>query len=148
MSNFGTDMKDLIISEISSTFPKTKDRLSIWAETDKYIWKEDESVYNQKKGKTAPQYEASFDGEFVCFIDSSKGKRYNLVEFLTNLKKLYVDGKIHVNPQMYDVLEAERKAREEKQKLVVPKAENEAESLIVESIKRSAKKRGRKVVEK
>ena len=42
MSDFGTEMKDLIVSNIGGTFPKTLERLAVWAETDKYKWKEDE----------------------------------------------------------------------------------------------------------
>ena len=130
---------------LRSLFPNAEKRIAIWAETEKYHWKEDESVWNQKKGRTAPQYEAHFDGEFVCFIDSSKSDKYNVSEFLINIRKLYVDGKIFVNQEMYEVMKAKREAESQKDVLEVPKPVNEAEKMIVETIKKQAKRRKRKV---
>lgn len=148
MSDFGKDFEKLVVLNIGQTFPNADKRIRIIAETVKYNWKEDESVWNQKKGKTAPQYDAYFDGEFICFVDSSKGTQFNYIEFMEGLKKLYKDGKIYINKEMYDIKEAEEKAKRKEDVLIVPKAENEAEGLIVESIKKSAKKKGRKVVHK
>lgn len=146
MQNFATDIKDTIVGHLGETFPKADKRVYVLAETDKYKWKEDETIWNQKKGKTAPQYEGYFDGEFVCFMDSAKGKQHNLIEYLQGIKKLYQQGKIFVHQEMYDVKLAE--ANKKKEDLIVPKARSEAEGLIVESIKKSAKKRKRKVIEK
>lgn len=136
---------DKLVHNLSSLFPNAKKRIAIWAEVDKYKWKEDETVWNQKKGRTAPQYEASFDGEFVCFIDSSKSEKYNISEFLINIRKLYADNKIFVNPEMYEVVKAKKEAENKEPDLIVPKAENEAEEMIVKTIKKQAKRRKRKV---
>ena len=148
MSDFGTEMKDLIVSNIGGTFPKTSERLAVWAETDKYKWKEDESVWNQKRGRTAPQYEAYFDNQFICFFDSSKSKRFCLMTFLSALNELYKEGKIYVHPEIYAVKEAERQALADKDILEIPKARNEAEEMIVNVIKKQSKRKKRKVVEK
>jgi hypothetical protein len=148
MSDFGTRMKELIISEIGATFPDTPKRLAVWAETDKYKWKEDESVWKQKRELTAPQYEAHFDNEFVCFLDSSKGERYCLFTFLSGINELYKAEKIFVHVGIYEIKEAERKAKADNDVLEVPKAKNEAEDMIVKVIKKQAKKKKRKVVEK
>lgn len=148
MQAFQDDIKRSILSNISLMFPNADKRLSIWAETDKYKWKEDESVWNQKRGNTAPQYEAHFDGEFICFIDSSLGLSYNLVEFLTNLKKLFSERKIFIHEEMYAVEAAKREGANKKEDLIIPKSTSEADEIIVKVIKKHAKKRGRKVVQK
>lgn len=148
MSDFGTRMKDLIISEIGGTFPDTPKRLAVWAETDKYKWKEDESVWKQKRELTAPQFEVHFDGEFVCFFDSARGERHCLVTFLSALNELYKAEKIFVHVGIYEIKEAERLAKAQNDVLEIPKARNEAEEMVVRVIKKQAKKKKRKVVEK
>jgi len=147
MSNFGLDMKALIVDNLLGTFPNPDKRVSVWADTDKYKWKEDADVWKQKKGLSAPQYEAHFDGEFVCFMDSAKGKTLALVDFLQGLKDLYREGKIFVHKEMYEIKKAEEEAKKEKEKLIeAPTARNEEEGLVLEAIKKSAKKRGKKVI--
>ena len=138
-------MKDKFVSNLVGLFPNTEKRISVWAEVDKYRWKEDENVWNQQKGRTAPQYEVHFDGEFVCFLDSSKSDRYNLSEFLSNIKKLYLEQKIFIHTQMYEVKKAEKEALNKQDDVLVPKPENEAEEIIVDVVKKQAKKRKRKV---
>jgi len=148
IKSYQNKMKDRFVDNLSSMFPNSDKRIRVWAEIDKYKWKEDDDVWKQKKGITAPQYEVHFDGEFVCFIDSQKTEKYNLSEFLINIRKLYRDGKIFVNVEMYEVKKAEAEAKNKVSDLIIPKAENEAEAMIVETIKKQAKKRGRKVISK
>lgn len=138
-------IKESLVNNLSSIFPDSKKRLTIWAETEKYRFGEDESVWNQEKGKTAPQYEATFDREFVCFIDSSKSDKYNISEFLINIRKLYNDGKIFVHPEMYEIKKAQQESENKDSELIVPKPVNEAEDIIVQTIKKQAKKRKRKI---
>lgn len=137
-------MKDKFVSNLTGLFPNSEKRITIWADVDKYKH-EEEDVWNQAKGRTAPQYEVHFDGEFVCFIDAGKSDRYNLSEFLTNFKRLYVMGKIFIHPEMYEVKQAEKEALEQKEDLIIPTPTNEAEATIVEVIKKQSKKRKRKV---
>jgi hypothetical protein len=137
-------MKDKFVSNLIGLFPNSEKRISVWAEVDKYKH-EDEGIWNQAKGRTAPQYEVHFDGEFVCFIDGQKSDRYNLSEFLSNIKKLYLEKKIYVNVEMYAVKQAEQEALDTKPDLLVPAPSNEAEATIVEVVKKQAKKRKRKV---
>ena len=138
-------MKDKFISNLSQLFPNCSKRISIWAETDKYHWKEEESVWNQKKGNTAPQYEIHFDREFVCFLDSNNSESYNTSEFLLNIKKLYMQGKIFIHEEMYAVKEAELEEKNRPKEVEVPKPRSEAEDVIVQVVKKQAKRRGRKV---
>lgn len=145
-SAFAKDIKKLIVQNISQTFPNVEKRLSVWAETDKYNWKEDESVWNQKKGKTAPQFEAYFDGQFICFMDESNGRSYNLIEFLNGIKKLYLEKKIFVHQEMYEVIDAQKQAADKP--IEVPKATSEADEMIIKVVEKHAKKRGKKVVQK
>lgn len=143
------EIKEHLVNQLSGTFPDADKRVAVWAETDKYHWKEDQSVWNQKKGNTAPQYEAYMDGEFVCFIDTSKGTQYNVIEFLENIKKLYSSGKIFVHKEMYEIKAAEMKAKTDKQnEVIVPKATTPEEKMIVHVLDKAAKKRGKKVVQK
>lgn len=144
IKSYQNKMKDKFVSNLTGVFPNSDKRITIWAEVDKYKH-EEEDVWNQAKGKTAPQYEVHFDGEFVCFIDASKSDRYNLSEFLSNIKVLYSSGKIFVHPEMYEVKQAEKEALEQKEDLIVPTPTNEAEATIVEVVKKQAKKRKRKV---
>lgn len=137
-------MKDKFVSNLIEIFPKAEKRLAIWAEVDKYRH-DDESVWSQAKGRTAPQYEVHFDGEFVCFIDANKSDRYNLSEFLGNIKRLYEEGKLFVHTEMYEIKQAEKESLEKKDDLLVPTPTNEAEATIVEVVKKQAKKRKRKV---
>lgn len=145
IKSYQEKMKDKFVSNLVGMFPNSQKRIRVVAEVDKYKYKEDESVWNQQKGRTAPQYEAYFDNEFVCFIDSGKSDRFNLGEFLANIRKLYLEQKIFVNVEMYAVKQAEKEMLEQKEELLVPKPENEAESTIVEVVKKQAKKRKRKV---
>lgn len=144
--SYQTDITQLILSNLAFTFPNSSNRLRIWAETDKYYWKEDESVYNQKKGTTAPQFEAHFDGEFISFIDGNLSQSENLVIFLENLKKLFVERKIFIHEEMYKVEAAKKEeARAKEPDVVIPKARNEVEGMVVDVLTKHAKKRGRKV---
>ncbi len=144
IKTYQNKMKDIFVNNLTGTFPNCEKRLSIWAEVDKFKWKEDESVWNQAKGKTAPQYEVHFDSEFVCFLDSGKSDKYNVYEFLLNIKKLYQEGKIYVHTEMYAVKEAELQEKRDKDVLEIPEATNEGEAIMVEVIKKQAKRKKRK----
>ena len=143
------DFYDLVDNNLRSTFKNIPKRLAVVAETEKYKYKEDESVFDQWKGKTAPKYECYFDGEFVCFIDSSKGKQESLVDFLTGMKDLFAQGKLFVNEEMYEIKAAERQAELDKINTVeLPHAYDTMDNMISNVITKAAKKRGRKVVQK
>jgi len=146
--NFRTDIQHLIENRLVGIFPNANKRISIWAETDKYRWKEDESVWKQKRGMTPNEFEAYFDGEFICFMKESDGLNYNLILFLNKIKEMYRLGKIFVNQEMYKVREAEEQAKQEAaKKIEVPKATTPEEKIVLEVLKRTVKK-GKKVVEK
>lgn len=119
-----------------------KDRLAIWAEVDKYRWKEDESVWRQKKGLSPTSYEVSFDGEFVCFFDTSETLDKAYVNVLEGIRKLYSEGKIFFNKELYAVREAELTA----QKTVEMDAPTTPEDkIITEVVKKQANRSGKKV---
>lgn len=146
MSNFGKDIKDLFVNNLSM-FPNASKRIRVWVETEKYRWKEDESVYNQKKGKTAPQYEVYFDSEFVCFIDSEKGKSMALITFLEAIRDLYKQEKIYINTEMYQVKQAVEEEKNRKLTTIeLQKPTTPEDKMLTEIVKKSAKKRGKKVV--
>jgi len=148
MSNAITkDIEYRLLGELVSMFPNAHKRLRVWAETEKYKWKEDESVWNQKKEKVSPQFETHFDREFICFIDGSKIDQ-GAVDFLTALRALYISRKIFIHEEMYAIEDAKRAEENKLPDLVIPEARNEVEQAIVETVKKKAKKRKRKVTTK
>lgn len=146
--SYQQDITKLILSNLAVTFPNADKRLRIWAETDKYHWKEDKSVWDQKKGNTAPQFESHFDGEFISFIDSNLSQAENLVTFLENIRKLYVERKIFIHEEMYEIEAAKKADASKAEEVVIPTARNEIESVVVDVLTKHAKKRGRKVKKK
>lgn len=115
-----------------------KDRLRIISELDKYRWKEDESVWSQKRGLTKEQYEVYFDGEFVCFfgLDDSQDQAY--LRVMENILRLYKDKKIYFNPAMYEINAPKADV------VPLPTANTPEEKLLREAVKRSRKKKGKR----
>jgi len=116
-----------------------KDRLHIVAETEKYKWREDESVWKQKKDKAPLQYEAYFDGEFVCFFGTQMTELEAYCEVLKGIRELYKSGKIHWNKELY---EFDKKPVEE---IVLDAPDSPEDYILTEVVKKHAKKSGKKV---
>lgn len=144
-SSFANQLADKIIRELTQ-FPNLKDRLRIYSETEKYNWKEDESVWKQKRELAPEEGEVYMDREFISPYNAKDGINKAYVRFLQELGKLYLEGKIFVHPEVYEVKRVEQEMKDAAAKpLEVPTPRNEIEGMIVESIKTSAKKRKRKV---
>lgn len=139
-SSFAQDLAKRIIDELPQ-FPKINERLRIYSDTDKYNYKEDESVWNQQQGRSPEEGEIYLDREFVCFYTTKDGINKALVRFLTEIGRLYLEGKIFVHPEMYAIKEEEERSIRDKQVLEIPEARNEVEQIIVDNIKEQAKKR-------
>lgn len=112
-----------------------KDRLRIISELEKYRWKEDESVWSQKRGITKEQYEVYFDSEFVCFFGLEETQDQAYLRVMENILRLYKDKKIYWNTVLYEV-NAPKKVEEK-----LPEATTPEEKLLREAVKRSRKKR-------
>lgn len=130
---------DLVQKDFSFSL---KDRLSIWADVDKYHWKEDESVWNQKRGNSALGYEVHFDGEFVCFFDTGDSETSAYIKVLEGIKDLYSKGKIHWNKEMYEF------DKPEERKIEIDAPDSPEDHILTEVVKKQAKKKNIKVVTK
>lgn len=115
-----------------------KDRLRIVSELDKYRWKEDESVWAQKRGRAPEQYEVYFDGEFLCFFGLEESQDQVYLKVMENILRLYKAKKIFWNPIMYEI----NKPKKVEEKL--PEATTPEEKIFREAIKRSRKKKGKR----
>ena len=125
------ELFDLVQREFSFSLV---DRLRIVAELEKYKWKEDESVWAQKKDKSAHQYEVYFDGEFVCFFGLEKSIDHAYLAVMEGLLKLYKEKKIYWNKDLYELLTP--KIKESK----LPSATTPEEKIVQEAFKRANKK--------
>ena len=103
-------------NEIAQHFDRMVDienRLYVVSDLYKFRWKEDESVWGQKRGKADKYYEITFDGEHVCGFDESETMAQVMVKFWKGMKELYQEGKIRLNKFLAD---EEKKKREEEVK--------------------------------
>lgn len=142
--SFARQLAEKIVNEIGGTFPKLRDRLSIWDDVEKYNWKEDESIWKQKKGMLPGEGEVYMDNQFICAYAQRDGVNSAYIRFLRELNNLYIQGKIYVNPEIYMIKAEEERLRREKDILEIPEARNEGEQMIVDIIETHAKKRKRK----
>lgn len=139
------DMKRVFETALPFRIPNFSQRLRITADVDKYKWKDEVSIWEQKQERTKHNFEVLFDGEFVCFFDLSQSESQALTAMLQGLRKLFAEEKIFINPRMYEVQAAKREAENT---IEVDAPENEGEEILTEVIKKQAKKRGKKVVTK
>lgn len=139
------DLKRDIESKLPFKVPDFSMRMGIWSETEKYRWKEDESVWNQVKGLAKEAYEVYFDGEFVCFFDLSMTMEQVVIEIMQGMSKLFKEEKIYLNPETYRVI-AKQKAEEQKiiddaLKTKVRNASTPEEKILGEALLRAKNKR-------
>mgnify|MGYP001014975963 CR=1 FL=1 len=139
------DLKSEVERSMPFKVPNFKMRLGVWAERDKYRWKEDESVWSQVMGKAYEAYEVYFDGEFVCFFNVGMTMQSVVIEILQGILKLFKEKKVYLNPEMYRIAaEEERKQKEAIDKAIkekVSKAQTPEEKVLGEVLLRVKKKR-------
>jgi hypothetical protein len=146
MDTFSKQLADTLDSELGGTFKNLPKRIRIWSEVDKYNWKEDESVWRQKRGKDAKDYEFYMDGEFVCSFIDRDGIKSAYLRVLEGIRNLYKEGKLFVNEEMYKIKEAEEEEKRKKSNEVeLPKAHTPEEKMVAGAIEKMAKKKGKKV---
>lgn len=137
------DMKQVFEKSLPFKIPNFTQRLRITADVEKYKWKEDESVWNQKKDRAANNFEVLFDGEFVCFFDLLETEQQVVLKMLEGLRSLFSEQKIFIHPSMYEV----RKAQLEAESIVtVDKPSTEGEAILTEVLKKQVKRKGKKLV--
>ncbi len=114
-------------------------RLRIIAEVDKYRWKEDESVWAQKRERTPLQYEVYFDDEFVCFFGLEDSEDQAYLKVLESITKLYREKKIYWNKVLYEINKPEVKPEPKMKEATTPE-----EKIVKEAFARVAKKKGKR----
>ena len=118
-----------------------KDRLLVVAEVEKYRWKEDESVWRQKREKDPYSYEVYFDGEFVCDFSVKEEPDMVYYRVMKNIRDLYKAKKIFFNKQMYEIKRAEEAAKRKAEEPLLPKIDAPEHKIIQEVIKRQRRRR-------
>lgn len=126
--------------------PDFHQRVRITADVDKYKWKEDESVWTQKKEQAAHSFEVLFDGEFVCYFDLSERESDVIIKMLEGIRELFKTEKVYLHESMYEVAAAKKEA--ENKTVELPKPRNEAEELVAKVFEKKAKKKGKNVTYK
>ncbi len=140
---------ELFIGELEPIFPNAGKRLRVWADVDKYNWKEDEDIWKQKRGIASKEYELYFDREYITSFSEESDFYQVRTQFFRSLKKLYKEGKIFVHEEVYKVKDEEEKqkqiAKEAEELAAIPKARSAEEEIVREVIVKSAKKKGKHV---
>lgn len=136
---------EVFIGELEPIFPNAKNRLRVWADVDKFNWKEDEDIWKQQRGLNKKEYEIYFDREFITSFSESDEFPIVRNNFFKAMRDLYKSGKIFVHEQMYAVKDEEEKQKRlemEKAELEsIPQARNAQEELVRDVIIRSKKRK-------
>lgn len=108
------------------------DRVTVWADTDMYKWKEDELIFNEKKGKIPTTYQVFVDGRFVCYFSTKTPKKIILVQFWKGFLEAYSlpnddKGKIFLDKRNYDEIKKKKDEQKKKQQEEIIKAIDERE---------------------
>lgn len=103
------------------------ERITVWADTDMYKWKEDEYIWAQKREKTPSVYQVFFDGKQVCYLGEQQTKEKTLSDFWKGFLRLYEldddnQNKIYINKDVYVEKEKQRKEKEKQVSDAVIKA--------------------------
>lgn len=125
------------------------ERFKVVAEVEKYKVGEDESVWSQSKGRSPHEFEAYFDGEFVCFFSQRESTTQIRLKILTGLRDLYKQDKIVFNPNIKKIREEEERLRQAKESVVEYSGiTSPEEKILLDVVKRQHKKRGKRVIVK
>lgn len=103
------------------------DRITVWADTDMYKWKEDELIWNQKKGNIPTTYQVFVDSRFVCYLDNNTSKKIQLAMFWKGFLEAYSlpdddKGKIFLDKSNYKVIADKKEKKRQKQQEEILKA--------------------------
>lgn len=139
-----------VIKELSQHFDKSIDisnRVRVISDLYKFNWKEDLSVWGQKKGKVLPYYSVYFDDEFVVGFTEEWTIQQFMVEFWKALKKLYKENKIILNKHLADQAKIDEQLKKkdvkikEKKRIDKLPEDTEIEKLAKEAVKRVSRKK-------
>lgn len=143
-------IKDAILRQIKdemgdNDYYKFDKRIQILSDIDIFRWKEDISVWGQKREKIAQHYSVYFDNIFICGFDDTDSKEKVMLEWWKGLKQAITEKKLDIDPFKSDQIRVEKENLEKeiekaKQESLnkLPEA-NETHKLAKEAVKRVSK---------
>jgi hypothetical protein len=104
-----------------------KDRIGVWADTHKFNYKMDESIWKQHHGEEELNYSIYFDGVFICNWDGDMTEKEAETQFYKGFLKAYkrpddAHDKIFLDKMNYKVIEDKKKKEKKQQKEEIIKA--------------------------
>lgn len=116
-----------LLKELNYHIDFDMDRITVWADTDAFKWKEDVSVWSQKRGRTDNIYSVFVDNIHICYIGERRSKPDTLKDFWHGFLKAYSlkdndPGKLWLDHETYEEKRKERQERDKKHKESIIKA--------------------------
>lgn len=113
--NIRRDMADFGIHEI-----ELRERITVKLDIDQFNYKEDESVWMQKRDKAPFVCEVYFDNYWCCDLHESDSHERLIEKFFTGFEKGYISGKIRLNRFLAELQDVqEEKDRKEAEKKAI-----------------------------
>lgn len=142
--------KDRFLYELSKHFDNSYNlnkRVYITSDIEMFRWREDESVWRQKREKAPHYYTVYFDNEYICGFSESDPLEKAMLEWWKGFKKAYQDGLIDLDEvksrelQQKRELELKQAKKEAEMKIEKLPEQTETQKIAKEVIKRVARKK-------
>lgn len=108
------NVKDKLVSELSGSFdPKLNfnKRIRVMSDLITFNYKEDKSVWKQKRGLLPEYFTVYFDDEYVCGFSDAHSIEYAILEFWKGFREAYKSGKIRLNQKPVEVVKSKKKIK-------------------------------------
>lgn len=108
------NVKDRLVQELGNSFdPKVNfnKRIRVMSDLIAFNYKEDKSVWKQKKGLLPEYYMVYFDDEYVCGFSDAHSVKHAVLEFWKGFKEAYKSGKIRLNQKQVEVVKSKKKIK-------------------------------------
>lgn len=142
--------KDKFLHELGKHFDSSynlKNRVYITSDIEMFMWREDESVWKQKREKAPHYYTVYFDNEFICGFSEADPIEKAMLEWWKGFKKAYQDKLVDLDELKYIALKESRDQQQKQLKTELDKkldnlpAQTETQKIAKEVIKRVAHKK-------
>lgn len=112
-------VKDEIQNHFSKDLVNVSERVSVVADVDLFNYKEDKSVWDQKKQNIAGVYSIYFDGVFVCNFTTEWYLPMVMSTFWRGLRDLIKAEKVYLMVEQYEEkIKAEREAQKQQDQVI------------------------------
>jgi hypothetical protein len=146
LSSIKDSIKHIILTELGDSQEfNFKDRITVVSDLEMFRWKEDEYIWEQKRGKIVTHYSIYLDEHFVSGFDEDWIAQRIMLDFWKGLKTLVKNNKValnvYQNKERQEIEEIERKeeVKEQKRKIDALPEATETQKLAKEAIKRVSK---------